>query len=442
MKKSSRYWIRLVGAFANRFKLIFLIGIVMGVGFFVFLQILLPRLPRDIQSVGVVGEYTPNNLPISIAGLISTGLTSLDNSGQVSPGIADNWEASDSGKTWVFHLSKNVYWQDGSLVTSNDINYNFSDATVSKPDKYTVIFKLKTALAPFPVVLSRPIFKRGLLGVKEWKVTGLTLSGNYTETLTLTDKNNNEKIFKFYPSEDRAKLAYELGEVIKLTDLTDPKPFDSWKVANVVGNIDKQRYVAVFFNASDDILTDKDIRQALSYGIDKSAWADKRALGPISPNSWAYDPSVKPYDLDVAHAKDLINQSKIDPNQKKNLKVTLTTVPNLLDVANQIAKNWKEIGVTTTIQVTSFMPDNFQAFLAVYDIPTDPDQYSTWHSTQTSTNITRYKNPRIDKLLEDGRIETDQTKRKGVYFDFQKFLLEDPPAAFLYYPTYYTVSKK
>ncbi len=444
MSKSSRYWLRLTSAFVNRFKLLFLVGIGAGlIGFFA-LTYIVPQFALNSQKIGVVGEYTIYQLPDSVLNLIGSGLTELQPTGEAVAAIAKTWEVTNSGKNqiWTFHLKNDLKWQDGTNLTANDIKYNFSDATVTRPDKYTIVFKLTTAFAPFPVSLSRPVFKKGLLGTGEWKVSNLTLAGNFVETLTLKN-GESQKTFKFYPNDTQAKLAYELGEINVIQDLLNPAPFDTWKTADVSKTINKQRYVAVFFNTGQDsLLADKDLRQALSYGIDKSPWQESRADGPISPLSWAYNPSVKPYDLDIAHAKELINSSKIDPNQKKNLKITLTTVPDLLPVANQIVKNWKEIGVTATIQVTSYIPDNYQAFLAIYDIPTDPDQYNSWHHTQTQTNISRYKNDRIDKLLEDGRLETNQEKRKQIYFDFQRFLVEDAPAAFLYYPNNYTVSRK
>ncbi len=445
MSKSSRYWLRLTTAFINRFKLIFLIGIASGLfGFFV-LTYLIPLLSLQTEKIGVVGEYTITNLPDSVLTLIGSGLTKLAPSGQVNPAIATSWEVADSGnksQTWTFHLKHDLKWQDGSNLTANDIKYSFSDAVVTIPDKYTMRFKLTTAFAPFPTTLSKPVFKKGLLGTGEWKVSNLTLAGNFVETLTLTNNNKSQKIFKFYPTEDRAKLAFELGQVDKIDDLLNITPFDKWSAINVTKLVNKQRYVAVFFNTKDDLLIDKDIRQALSYGIDKAQFGTSRALGPISPISWAYNPSVKPYDHDIEHAKELISSSKIDPSQKKDLKITLTTVPDLLSIANLIAKNWKEIGVTTTISVTQFVPENHQAFLAIYNIPTDPDQYTTWHSTQVKDNISHYQNKRIDKLLEDGRLETNEEKRKQVYFDFQRFLIEDAPAAFLYYPNSYSVKRK
>jgi peptide/nickel transport system substrate-binding protein len=442
MPKSPRYWTRLILTFISRFKLIFFVGIGIGIIVFIFFELLFPNLPKGTTKIGIVGEYTPDNLPISISRSISVGLTNLDKTGSPIIGVSDKWEASDSGKVWTFHLNDNLHWQDGSDLTSKDIKYNFSDAAMSTPDKYTVIFKLKTPLSTFPAIVSKPIFKKGLLGLGEWRVTGLTLAGSYIETLTIQDKDNNQRIYKFYPTEDRARLAYELGGIDELTDLMDSKPFSSWNVANVTKNVNTQRYVAIFFNTTDGLTGDKDFRQALNYAIDKNQFGQKRAFGPISPASWAYNPSLKPYDQDIPHAKELITEAKIDPATRKDLKIKLTTTPDLLSQAEIIAKDWEKIGVKTTVQVTSYSPEDYQAFLATYDIPNDPDQYSTWHHTQTQTNLTKYNNARIDKLLEDGRLETNQEKRKQIYFDFQRFLVEDSPAAFLYYPVYFSVSKK
>ena len=94
------------------------------------------------------------------------------------------------------------------------------------------------------------------------------------------------------------------------------------------------------------------------------------------------------------------------------------------------------------MQVTSSFPDEYSAFLAIYEIPSDPDQYFLWHSTQTATNVSKYSNQRIDKLLEDGRTTTDQDERKKIYLDFQRFLLEDAPATFLVHPISYTIARK
>ncbi|MEK7497961.1 MAG: ABC transporter substrate-binding protein [Patescibacteria group bacterium] len=252
--------------------------------------------------------------------------------------------------------------------------------------------------------------------------------GGYVEKITITNKDGDRKIFKFYPNLERTKLAFKLGEVNVIYDMLDPKPFDTWKTVNITKSVSKNRFAAIFFNSE---LLDKATRQALSYTIDKSQFEEERAFGPLSPQSWAYNPQVKPYDYDPSKAGDL---------KKLNLKLT-TTAP-LIATAEKIVKNWKNLGINVDIQVVSVVPDDYQAFLAIYDIPSDPDQYTIWHSTQTSANISKYKNPRIDKLLEDGRAQLNQDERKKIYLDFQRFLLEDAPAAFLYHPYSYTISRK
>ena len=74
-------------------------------------------------------------------------------------------------------------------------------------------------------------------------------------------------------------------------------------------------------------------------------------------------------------------------------------------------------------------------------LPHDPDQYALWHSGQTN-NISKYKSMRIDKLLEDGRSITDAEKRVNIYSDFQKYLIDDSPATFVYFPYVYTLSRR
>ena len=107
-----------------------------------------------------------------------------------------------------------------------------------------------------------------------------------------------------------------------------------------------------------------------------------------------------------------------------------------------IKNDWDSVGVNTILNVQMAVPAQFQALLAVNKLPRDPDQYTLWHSTQTKTNITKYKNVRVDKLLEDARITKEEDKRKELYLEFQKVLAEDAPAAFLYYPYKYRVVYK
>jgi len=414
----------------------------LGVVFFFLLNFLLPAIGlNQTIRIGETGRYVVSNLPASILRLIGDGLTKIDSDGSVIPNLASSWETTDKGKTWTFTLKDNIYWQDGEKLTSKNINYQFSDVTIEQPDNKTIIFKLQNAYSAFPAVVSRPTFKSGLLGTGEWKVSKISLNGSIVEQIDLISKDKEKIVYKFYPTEERTKTAFELGQVDKLEDLFSISPFDAWPKVKIDSITDTGEFVAVFFNTKDNTLQEKNLRQALSYAIDKTKLGGVRATSPISMDSWAYNPQVKPYDYDPAKAKQMIDDYK-KTNKLDEISINLSTSPLLLSKAELIANDWRAVGVNINLQVISTIPTDFQAFLAIFDIPDDPDQYSIWHSTQTSTNITRYEDPRVDKLLEDGRSQIDLESRKKIYLDFQRFLVEDSPAAFLYYPTIYSISRK
>jgi peptide/nickel transport system substrate-binding protein len=437
---SIRYLIRLTGAFLSRFKVLIGIGIGIGIIFFLILNIIIPKFGGwEERRVGLFGRYTPTTLPNSIMEMIGDGLTSLDENGNVIPNLSSSWSTPDKGKTWIFTLKDGLTWQDDREVLSKNLVYHFSDAQVSYPDNKTITFTLQNTYSAFPSVVSSPVFRSGLLGTGEWKVKNLSLVSEYVDEITLESEKKERITYKFYPTEERLKLAFELGEVDEIRNLIDPKPIISWSKIKSEEEISKGEYVAVFFSMNDKALGDKSLRQALSYATDKDKLGNTRAISPISENSWAYNPQVKPYLYDTQKAKTMIDEL---PNEIKNdLNIILTTSPLLLPQAELIQKDWEKVGVKTTIQVMSNIPTNYQALLAIFDIPEDPDQYSIWHSTQTQTNITRYSNPRIDKLLEDGRTILSVADRKQIYQDFQRFLVEDAPAMFLYYPTTYTIKR-
>lgn len=438
--RNFRYLLRLTSAFLSRFKALIIIGIGIGMLSFLILSFVLPKFSgRRTERIGVSGRYTISSLPDNILHLIGSGLTQTDSLGNVAPDMAESWESPDHGKTWIFKIKKGLSWQDGHAVESKNIAYQFSDATVSYPDNSTVTFSLQNPYSAFPSVVARPVFKSGLLGIGEWKVKKLNLVSDFVDQLILENKNKDRIIYKFYPTEERTKLAFELGEVDRLNELLNPEPLNNWPKVTLEKSTNTGEYVAVFFNTTDKLLADKSLRQALSYATQKDNLGEARAISPISISSWAYNPQVKQYLYDQSKAKSMIDS--MPSEVKNNLNITLTTSPLLLPKAELIQKDWNAIGIKTNIQVMSNVPSSYQAMLAIFDVPEDPDQYSIWHSTQMQTNITHYSNPRIDKLLEDGRTNLNLADRKQIYSDFQRFLVEDSPAMFLYYPTIYSVAR-
>lgn len=433
-----KFYIKLTLAFLKRFKFVIVSSVLIGVVAFLFLSFILPNIKfTKTTRIGYTGRYTIETLPLEISTMISKGLVSIDQTSRIIPSLAKNWTTEEGGKKWIFELNENTYWQDKRPLKIDDINYNFSDVGIQKENN-KITFTLKEPYVPFIALLEKPIFKKGLLGTGDWKVNHLSIKGDYIQNLELRSKNERQYI-KFYPTEEQTKFAFKIGEVDVIKNLTSPKPFTDWNNVNIEENIQTDRVVVIFFNTQDPILSDKNLRLALNYAIDKSSYK-KRAISPISPQSFFFNPQVKTYNYDSAKAKQLISESKA--NIPENYTVNLISTPNLLDIADDISKMWREVGINTSILTSSVIPSDYQAFITIFEIPKDPDQYSLWHSTQLQTNITKYKNVRIDKLLEDGRVELDREKRKEIYFDFQRFLVEDSPAIFLFNPVWYNIARK
>ncbi len=434
-----RYFFKLTAAYISRFRAIIVISIILGAIIFAALLFIIPSFTNyKLERIAVTGRYYSDNLPSEILSLMSEGLTKINEGGVVEPALASSWETPDKGKTWVFRLKDNIFWQDNTEITSDTIQYDFSDVQIERPDSQTIVFKLDQPFSPFPSVVSTPLFKKGLLGMKEWKIKNISVVGSYVEKLELED-GKAQKLYRFYPTIERTKLAYKLGEVDTILNFPEAQPFDTWSTANVKQKPNQKQIVTLFFNTQDKLLSEKSARQALAYAIDKDKLGT-RAISSISPTSWAYNPQVKRYDYSIDRAKELWDD--IPKEAKGDASVKLTAIPSLLPTAEAIANDWRRLGITVSVQIVTTTPSDYQALLLLYEIPTDPDQYTSWHSTQVTTNITHYTSQRIDRLLEEGRTFIDMEERRKVYLDFQRFLLEDLPALFLYYPQYFTVERK
>ena len=423
----------------KQYKIIFL-GLILGVSAFFILPNVYSRLPKpnDVEKIGVVGQYLINDIPLSILQEISYGLTTVSEKGEAVPALAEKWSVLDDGKTYVFNLSdKKIYWHDGKEFSPDDINYNFNDIEFSRSDG-TLTFKLKEPFSPLPIVLSKPLFKKGLIGLGEYKVKKIESNGKFIESISLVpnkDKSLPEKLYRFYNNENDLKTAYNLGEVDKLNNVFSLDGLSMGNSAKATPAIIENAYIGLFFNTTNPPFSNKSFRQALAYAIPKES-APRRVLTPLNPNSWVYNPDVKPYNQDIQHSLKLLENEVID----KNSVISIQTFPQFESIANQVRDSWKQIGINSEVKIISFVPEDFDVLIIAREIPEDPDQYYFWHSTQEG-NLSKFKNLRIDKLLEDGRRTVNAEERKDIYFDFQRFLVEESPVVFLSHPVVYNISR-
>jgi len=65
-----------------------------------------------------------------------------------------------------------------------------------------------------------------------------------------------------------------------------------------------------------------------------------------------------------------------------------------------------------------------------WNLDPDPDPFSLFHSSQMpprGQNLVFYSNPEADKLMEAGRREFEQSKRKAIYRQLHALLADDQP---------------
>lgn len=445
------FW--LIKAYIKRWGKIIILSFIGGLAVFFALlstsRTLIHFIPTEKKVVvGVVGAYRITTLPQEIARKISHGLTEIDKNGAVRPAAATSWKVEDNGKKYIFTLDTKKTFSDGKKLNANEVSYNFSDVTVEKPDKQTIAFTLKDEYSPFLVTVSQPFFRKGLVGLGEYKVRDIELNGDFIKSLTLLSSKNKFKTEKyiFYPSEEAVKVAFALGEITKASGLTDTSfrnvSFVSFPNVSISKKTDYAKLVSVFYNTKDSLLSDKKIRNGLTYAIPNNFHAGERTLVPFSQHSIYYSQeSFVKREQDLEHARVLIDASLKDATSSAKATIRLMTLKKYRTVANEVKDAWKKVGIEIDIEEVERVPDTFQAYLGDFNLPKDPDQYILWHS-RSDLNITKLNNQRIDKLLEDGRKITDMKERKDIYADFQKYLLDDSPASFLYFPYEYEIVKE
>lgn len=444
-----RYYFWLLKAYLKRWRKTIVLSAFFGV--ILFFAILFsyksqiqPKIQRKVDKVGMWGTYKIDTLPTEILEQISVGLTKVKPNGQIAPQIALSWEIKDDGKIYTFHLKKDARFDNGDVLTAYNLPLEFEGVTKRIDDEFTISYILKAPYAPFLSTVSKPILTKNLQGLGEYKLKDIDFNLDFIKSLTLENKAdpNIKKTIYFYPTEDALKTAFALGEIDSAKQILNTKfdrsDYKNWKNVTITKQTNYTKLVSLFYNTSDQNLSNKKLRQALNYAIADTFPQGVRAYASLPPDNiyFTKPPNYGIYDLELA--KTLLTESSFNT---KSTDLEITTTSEYEEVAKKIQSEWAKLNVQSKIKIVDGIPDDFQIFLYSFKLPKDPDQYVIWHSGQKN-NIMNYKNIRIDKLLQDGRVTNNFSERLKIYADFEKYLLDDVPASFLYFPTEYIIERK
>lgn len=455
-----RYYFWLIKAYIKRWNKTILTSLLLGGGIFFALATILnfylkPLIEKKVVKIGYAGVYNINNLPEPILEDISYGLVSIANNGTIKPAAAASWKISGNGREYTFKLKRGQLFHTGQELTVDTLPYHFKDVSITKIDTYTILYKLKTPYSPFFVSVSKPILIENFSGLGKYKLKKIDLNGGFVKSLTIQsiqDASVKKNIY-FYPTANALKLAFLLGDVDTINGVTNLQfkvatralllplgtrnaSFKQWKNVSIKKKTNYDELVTLFYNNANSILSEKKVRQALTYALPDTIQFGERAYSPIKPNSLYFSRSPNFGISDTEIAKSLLASSQATITKP----LEISTTEDFRQVANLVGKYWGRLGIKTRVKIVSGIPPSYEVFLYQFRIPEDPDQYTLWHS-QGVNNIVKYKSLRIDKLLEDGRQTTDIEKRQKIYEDFQKYLIDDAPASFFYYPYEYIISR-
>ncbi len=216
------------------------------------------------------------------------------------------------------------------------------------------------------------------------------------------------------------------------------------------------------YNLNDPKFGDVRVRQAINYAVDKKEIIDGVLLGvgiectgPFAPRSWAYNNQVEPVEYSFKKAQKLLAEAGWNLNregwlQKDNKIFEFTIISNQGNeerkrAAEIIQKRLKKIGMKVKIKIiewSAFINEfinkrKFETVLLGWSLSFDPDIYDIWHSSKTKEgefNFVGYKNKEVDALLEKGRRQFDQNKRKEIYNRIHEIIYAEQPYLFLYTP--------
>lgn len=222
-------------------------------------------------------------------------------------------------------------------------------------------------------------------------------------------------------------------------------------------------YVFLGFNLEHPFFKDVRVRRAISMAIDREGiikgvllGQGVAAFGPFKPGSWPYHPTLRPVARDVPAARALLAEAGfadhdgdgvLDRDGKPLAFTILTNQGNEQRIltATVMQAQLREVGIDVrirTVEWAAFIREfvnkgRFDAVLLGWTIPQDPDLYSVWHSSQTfegGLNFTHYRNPEVDRLLEEAQSTPDQKKRAALYCRIQEIFAAEQPYCFLFVP--------
>lgn len=427
--------------------------------------------------------------------------------------LARSWENSGDNLTTTFHLRKGVAWHDGKPFTADDVVFTYEAAMdpkvdainkrpafekvagVEKVDALTVRVRWKEPYSPglaswMFYIMPKHVYAyppgkgeefnrnpansapvgTGPFKFVSWK-RGDRVVLKANDAYFGGRPHLDQLVFKTVPQDQTQLAAYQTGQL----DMTNVSA-EQWKqlrgdAAFLKGSSVFEYYNRQFYfigwnmDGSNPFFTDRRVRQAMTYAMNRQGVVDKIlgghgtvCSGPFYPKGWESDPAVKPYPYDLAKAATLLDQAGwkdakgTGVREKGGVPLSFEC---LVPAEAEMFARWLEIfqqdlrrvGVEMSIRKLEWSVfidrtnrHKFQAYLSGWSLGDDPDPYQLLHSSQArlgqdgtglGQNDVSYANPEVDRLIEAQQRTFDRSQRQKALWKIHEIVAEDQPFTFL-----------
>lgn len=218
------------------------------------------------------------------------------------------------------------------------------------------------------------------------------------------------------------------------------------------------------FNTRKPYFSDKRVRQAFNYIVDRDRFSNNVSYGIAVSVSGPqfnfgpfYNPSIKPYPYDRKKAEQLLNEAGWSDTDGDGVR-DRDGVPFEVDILlNQgkgtigeglgfmMKEDLESMGVRVNFRrlewasLLEHIDDRkFDLYSLSFSTDIESDPFASWHSSQWADrgqNTGGYNSPEADKLILRIRREVDEAKRRELHWQLHQVLHDDAAAIFLYnYP--------
>jgi peptide/nickel transport system substrate-binding protein len=205
-------------------------------------------------------------------------------------------------------------------------------------------------------------------------------------------------------------------------------------------------------NLQKEPFNDKRVRQAINHAIDMPAIVDAVLgdTGEIASNYFPsllpyFDESIKPYPHDPERAQQLLQEAGVDNLETElwYMPIPRPYMPDAKSIAQAMQQDLKKVGINAKLVTYDWliylqktgMGEHPMCLLGWTGDNGDPDNFlnvllNSAAATKTSAyNVAYYKNPELDRLLEQAQTTVVESERQDAYYRAQEILHEDAPWA-------------